>query len=276
MNKCAVVTGGSGNIGSGIAVVLAEHGYDLAITYAGNREGAEKTRRQVEAVGKRCFVYQASLEKPEVPAQVIAQARQDLGRIDLMVCNAGRDARNSVLTATAEDFDRLYTANFRAYCLCAGAAARHMVKDNIQGSIIMISSTRGEQAYPDDFIYGGLKAAVNRACRSMALDLSKYNIRVNCVAPGATWPEDNRHIDTPFVKESIPLHRVGNARENGEAVAFLASEAASYITGVTLRVDGGLILPGMMERAEKTEWVRESWREEQRKKAMDMLDDQID
>ena len=135
MNKCAIVTGGSGNVGSGIAVVLAEHGYDVAITYAGNREGAEKTRQGIEKTGRRCFVYQASLEKPEVPARVIAQAHRDLGRIDLIVCNAGRDARGSVLTATAEDFDRLYTANFRAYCLCAGAAARHMVKDKIAGSI---------------------------------------------------------------------------------------------------------------------------------------------
>lgn len=276
MNKCAMVTGGSGNIGGGIAVVLAEHGYDLAITYAGNREGAERTRQAVEAAGRRCFVYQASLEKPEIPAQVIARAHRNLGRLDLMVCNAGRDGRNSVLTATAEDFDRLYAANFRAYCLCAGAAARHMVKDGIPGSIIMISSTRGEQAYPDDFIYGGLKAAVNRACRSMALDLSKYNIRVNCVSPGATWPEGAPNRDSPFVRESIPLHRVGSARENGEAVAFLASDAASYITGVTLRVDGGLILPGMMERSEKTEWVREDWREQQKKKAMDMLNEQMD
>ena len=105
----------------------------------------------------------------------------------------------------------------------------------------------------------------------MALDLSSYNIRVNCVAPGATWTPKNPAMLSPFVKESIPLHRVGTPRENGEVVAFLASENASYITGITVRVDGGLILPGMLEGYDKIPWVREDWKKDQYEKAMAMV-----
>lgn len=264
MGKTAIVTGASHNIGQGIAIVLAEHGYDVAITYKSRAEGAEETKCAIEKLGRKCFVYQADLEKADVPAKVIDKAHKALGHIDLMVCNAGRDTRGSVLTVTAEQMDALFMSNFRNYTLCAGAAARHMVRDKVAGSIIFITSSRAEQAYPDDFLYGGLKAAVKRACESMALDLSAYNIRVNCVAPGATWqprPGDEDRLKTPFVTESIPLHRVGTPRDNGEACAYLASDVASYITGITVRVDGGLILPGMMEGYDKTTWVKDEWRE---------------
>ena len=281
MNKTALVTGGSHNIGQGIAIVLAEHGYDVAITYNNRKEGAIETQQAIEKLGRKCFIYQASLEKAEVPQQIVDQAHKDLGgRLDLMVCNAGNGGfRGSILTITPENVDEVYTVNFRNYMLCAGAAARHMVADKIEGNIIFITSSRAEMAYPDDYLYGGFKACVKRAMESMALDLSSYNIRVNCVAPGATWvprPGQEDRLKSPFVTESIPLHRVGTPRENGEVVAFLASEHASYITGITVRVDGGLILPGMMEGHDKIPWVRDEWKKDQYEKAMAMLADHIE
>lgn len=273
MQKTAIVTGGSHNIGQGIAIVLAEHGYDVAITYKSREDGALVTKQEIEKLGRKCFVYQASFENPEDCTKTVDQAHADLGHIDLIVCNAGRDVRSSVLTVTAEDMDLLYTSNFRAYTLCAGAAARHMVRDKTEGSIIFITSSRAEQAYPDDFLYGGLKAAVKRACESMALDLSPYNIRVNCVAPGATWGpgpgEQANGKKSDFVEKSIPMHRVGTPRENGEVCAFLASEHASYITGITVRVDGGLILPGLLEGKDEIPWVRDGWHEEHFKRVME-------
>lgn len=274
MSKTALVTGGSHNIGQGIAIVLAEKGYDVAITYNNRLEGALETKRQIEALGRRCFVYQASLNEADVPEKTVNQAHKDLGHLDLMVCNAGRDSRVSILSITEADLRFLYESNYRNYILCAAAAARHMVKDEIAGSIIFITSTRAEQAYPDDFIYGGFKAAIKRACESLALELSAYNIRVNCVAPGATWPADagRNPNEIPFIKESIPLHRSGTARDNGEAVAYLASDAASYITGVSLRVDGGLILPGMMEGHDPIHWVRKEWLERNKQKGMEILE----
>ena len=265
MEKTAVITGASHNIGQGIAIVLAEQGYDVAITYKTRREGALETQEAVERLGRKCYVYQAGLENPHVPDEVLAAAHRDLGHIDLMVCNAGNGGfRGSVLTVTPEKVDEVYTVNFRNYMLCAGAAARYMVKDGIAGCILFITSSRGDIAYPDDYLYGGFKACVRRACESMALDLSAYNIRVNCVAPGAIWvarPGAEDRESSPFVTESIPLHRVGNAREIGEMCAFLASDRASYVTGISVRVDGGLILPGMLEGTEKIPWVRQEWRE---------------
>ena len=278
MSKTALVTGGSHNIGQGIAIVLAEKGYDVAITYNTRLEGAMETKRAVEALGRRCFVYQASLNEIDVPARTVNKAHEDLGHIDLMVCNAGRDSRVSILAVTEEDLRFLYENNYRNYILCASAAARHMVNDRIAGSIIFITSTRGEQAYPDDFVYGGFKAAIRRACESIALELSAYNIRVNCVAPGATWPASPGHDPDkiPFIRDSIPLHRSGTARDNGEAVAFLASDEASYITGVSLRVDGGLILPGLMEGYEPIPWVRKEWLNKTKEKGMELLKESLE
>jgi NAD(P)-dependent dehydrogenase (short-subunit alcohol dehydrogenase family) len=272
MTRCAFITGGSRNIGQGIAVTLAKHGYDIAVTYASGREGAEATKAQVEAQGKRCFIYEAHLQNPNEPEEVINKAYRDLGRLDVLVANAGRERRGSVLTFTAEDYDFLYANTIRNYFLCVGAAARLMVRDKIPGSIIMITSVRANLPHPDDFLYGGFKAAMERACKSMALDLSEFNIRVNCVAPGAVWPPEKNANDTPFVRESIPLHRVGTPGDCGEAVAFLAGPQSGYITGTTLLVDGGLALPGMLERYEPTVWKTEKWSAARYEKAMGMLE----
>lgn len=271
--KTALITGGSRHIGQGIAIVLAEYGYDIAITYATSPDGAKETQKQVEALGRRCFIYKAHLEKPDVPEKTVNQARADLGQLDVLVCNAGKDTRNSVLTATAEDLDYLYTNNLRNYFLCIGAAARHMVNDKTEGSIIMITSVRGQLPHPDDFYYGGIKAAMDRACKSMALDLSAYNIRINCIAPGAIWKpdEDGNYPETPFLKESIPLHRSGYVRDIGEAAAFLAGKRSAYITGTTLLVDGGLSLPGLLERHDAIPWDYPNRKHKTYEKAMDML-----
>ena len=268
-----MITGGSRHIGRGIAVVLAEHGYDIAITYATNQNGARETQKQIEALGRRCFIYEAHLELPEGPEKAVNSAHCDLGRFDVMVCNAGKDVRSSVLTATAEDLDYLYKNNLRNYFLCAGAAARHMINDKTGGSIIMITSVRGQLPHPDDFYYGGIKAAMDRACKSMALDLCAYDIRVNCIAPGAIWPADNdgNFPETPFLSESVPLHRTGYARDIGEAAAFLASGKSAYITGITLLVDGGLSLPGLLEQREAIPWDYARRKNKVYEKAMDIL-----
>lgn len=270
-DKRALVTGASSGIGQGTAIVLAEHGYDVAITYGRNEEGARKTQQEIETLGRRCFVYQASLEVPGVAEEITQRAHDDLGSLTLLVNNAGRDGRHSVLTATRGDIQYIVETNFTAYCMAAGVAARAMVRDGIAGSIIFITSTRGESAHPDDFIYGGIKAAINRASQSMALDLSTYGIRVNCIAPGATRVRENTLPEDfvpgtpihgkPFypLEHHIPLKRLGVPRETGELAAFLASENGSYITGTVIRVDGGLVLPGLPEGSAHSQWIDPDW-----------------
>ncbi len=275
MNKTAVVTGASHNIGQGIAIVLAEQGYDLAITYRSNEEGARETERAIQELGRKCYVYQSTLDLAQGPQELMDRAHRDLGQIDLLVCNAANPGfRCSILTVTPEMVDDIYASNYRNYITCAGAAARYMVADKVEGNIIFITSTRAEMAYVDDYLYGSLKAAIKRATESIALDLSSYNIRVNCVAPGAIWPVKpgmEERMKSPFVTESIPLHRVGTPREIGEAVAYVASDKAAYMTGTTVRLDGGLILPGMMEGYDKIPWVREEWKKEVYDEAMKMV-----
>lgn len=168
----------------------------------------------------------------------------------------------------------LISLDFRTYIMLMHYCARYMIDHQIRGNIVNVTSSRGERAYPNAGIYCGIKAGLNHMVEAFALDLAPHGIRINNVAPGATrvrtreelldmkycvdtdyfWKEE--YIDNPdAVQEDfwdslgakIPLQRAGLPSDIGRAVAFLASDKASYITGVTLRVDGGLILPGMPE-----------------------------
>ena len=130
--------------------------------------------------------------------------------------------------------------------------ARHMLEHGIRGNIINITSTRAERAYPHDSVYGGMKAGLRRASESIAIELAMHGIRVNNVAPGATELERVSEQFYDKLGRKIPLRRVGKPEDIGEAVLWLASDAASYITGTSLRVDGGLILPGMPEAEDET------------------------
>lgn len=258
MNKKAIVTGASQGIGRGIATVLAGRGYDLCITYNTAKDPAMELKAKLEEEhGVSVHVLHAALEQPDVPARVAQEAIAALGRVDLLVNNAGRTLREPTQSLSDETLDYLINLNFRAYIIMMREVSAHMIAQGIRGSIIHITSSRGQRAYPADGIYGGLKAALHRATQSAALDLCRYGIRVNCVAPGATQVRFDERTYGFYAKLSkrIPLGRAGTPTDIGNAVAFLASEEASYITGEVLRVDGGLILPGMPEGAE----FQESW-----------------
>lgn len=249
ITKAAFVTGGSRGIGRGICEILAQSGYDIAFTYSSAEKEAEELAEYVRGIGRKCFYYQASLEKDDVPVNVTNQAISDLGRLDVLVNNAGQTKHNRIPQTTAEQIDFIYGLNFRNGILCSSVASKHMIENEIKGNIIFITSSRGERAYPTDSIYGGLKAALKRAAESMALELAQHDIRVNCVAPGNTRTRgdvNKRNAEGGWVKK-IPLGRAGTPQEVGYLVEFLCSDKAEYITGVSVRIDGGLILPGMPE-----------------------------
>lgn len=248
--KNAFITGASNGIGKAVALTLAEEGYDIAFTYHTDRDGAQAVQDAVTAMGRRCFFYQAALDRADVPERVARQAAADLGGIDVMVCNAGHTVPNSLLTSTAEQVDYMYGLIYRAYILCAKVAAQSMIDRNVAGNIIFITSTRGIRAYPEDCFYGSMKAALHRGCESIALELSQYGIRVNCVAPGAIAIRGDFSLESlrsRGVAPKIPLKRFGSPYEVAAMVRFLISEQAGYITGSVMKMDGGLILPGMPE-----------------------------
>ena len=254
----AIVTGASRGIGRGIALELAKRGYDLAISYNEMEEDAKTLAWEIKnEYGRECYYFQASLHLPGEGVRLFESCVEKLKGVDLLVNNAGLTRMEGILDLTEETMDFLINLDFRNYLIMAREAARYMVKNNIRGSIINITSSRGERAYPGDMVYGALKAGLERGIQSAALDLAPYGIRINNVAPGATRVRDkginklHEASEKDFWEElgpRIPLERVGTPQDIGKAVAYLASEDASYITGVTLRVDGGLILAGMPER----------------------------
>ena len=248
--KKAFVTGGSRGIGRGIVRMLAEAGYDVAFTYHSEEEEARTLKEELDQAGVRGFYYQASLDEAPVAEEVTAKAAEDLGGIDLLVCNAGLTKHNDTLNLEGEQIDFLYNLNYRSYLMCSKVAVNDMVERGVKGNIIFITSTRGIRAYPEDSLYGGFKAALNRSAESMALDLAQYGIRVNCVAPGATEVRGNFTLEELQKEEwvaNIPLGRKGSPDEVGRLVRFVASDEMSYMTGNIIKLDGGLILPGMPE-----------------------------
>ena len=258
MSKKAIVTGASRGIGKGIAMCLAAEGYDLAISYASKKEEAEKVAEQIrETYHTRCLIYQAEIQKKGAGKALFDRAVADLGGLDLLVNNAGSTIFASLQEIKEETLDLLINLDFKNYILMMREAANYMIASGTKGNIINITSSRGEQSYPEDGLYGGLKAGLNRAICSFALDVSQYGIRINNVAPGAIRIRTREELIeggnvamADFWDElgnRIALGRSGLPEDIGHAVAFLASDKASYITGTTLRVDGGLILPGMPE-----------------------------
>ena len=276
--KKALITGGEFGMGRGIALELAKEGYDIAFSYypgfQNDEIAVEKTRELLRKAGAESWCYPADLSKPEAAEKLFRQAVGDMQGLDLMVNNAGVNKPLPVQDLTGENVDYLIALDFRAYIMMMHYASRYMIDHQIRGNIINITSSRGERAYSNAGIYCGIKAGLNHMVEAFALDLSSYGIRINNVAPGAIrvrtkeelldmksgtdtdyfWSEEflehPEAVNEDFwdsMGRKIPLERAGLPEDIGKAVAFLASEKASYITGVTLRVDGGLILPGMPE-----------------------------
>jgi len=246
--KVALVTGAAIGIGRGIAKVLAQKGYRLALTYHSDDEDMETVAQELAHIyGADPFTIQSDLTRQDEVESTVRQAVEHFGRLDLLVNNSGGGTMKTLVELDKEQMNQMIDLDYRAPILATRYAAQAMIERNIQGNIIYITSSRGERAYPGDSIYGGMKAALIRSCASIALELAPHGIRVNCIAPGATV---NRLEQDPLKEplgKKIPLGRMGTPADIGEAIAWIASDEASYITGINLRVDGGLILPGMPE-----------------------------
>ncbi len=252
--KIALVTGSGRGIGKGIAIQLARAGYDLGIHYATSGEGARDTAGKCRALGARAELFQADIRHTDQIRAMFEAFFKVFGHIDLLVNNAGITRFQPFLEATEEMFDTVIGTDLRGTYFCAQAAARNMVENGVKGVIINISSNHSQGCWPIASFYAAAKAGVDKLGRNIAMELAPHGIRVVTIAPGYTHiPESDRpmtpqreaHLKAFYSR--IPAGRFAEPREIGDAVVFLASDSAGYITGTTLYMDGGALLPVLAE-----------------------------
>ena len=237
--KTAIVTGGTRGIGFAIVKKYLENGANVAI--AGSRqESVEKAIANLPEYEGRVMGIWPDLCSPEEVASAFASVKEKFGSIDILANNAGIFSRTSLYDYTVEEFSKIVDINLKAVFVCSQAAARIM-KAQGGGVIVNTSSMVGEYGQPSGCGYPTSKFAVNGLTRSLARELAKDNIRVNAVAPGVTRTDMVAALPQEMVDRisaGIPLGRVGEPLDIANAYLYLSSDLASYVTGVTLRVDG--------------------------------------
>lgn len=238
-NKTAIVTGGTRGIGLAIVKRYLENGANVAI--AGSRqETVEKALALLGEFEGRVMGIWPDLCDPQAVASAFASVKERFGSLDILANNAGISSRTSLYDYTLEEFSKILDINLKAVFVCSQAAARIM-KDQGGGVIINTSSMVGEYGQPSGCGYPATKFAVNGLTKSLARELAKDQIRVNAVAPGVTRTDMVAALPQEMVERisaGIPLGRVGEPVDIANAYLYLASDLASYVTGVTLRVDG--------------------------------------
>ena len=239
--KKAVVTGGSRGIGSSIAKRLAADGAEVAITYAGNKAAADATVAAIEAAGGKAVAFQADAGDAASNRAGITAAAKALGRIDILVHNAGIGEIATIDQETDEAFDRLFAVNVRGIHIGTRAALPHMPDG---GRIILLGSMGAETApFPGIATYGATEAAITGFARGWARDLAGRNILVNVIHPGPIETDMAPKGEAgEAVRSIVPLGRFGTVEEISGVAAFLAGPDASFITGATIAVDGGVLI----------------------------------
>jgi glucose 1-dehydrogenase len=252
--KNVLVTGGSSGIGQAIAVRFAEHGANVAINYLTTPGEAEGTKEMVHACVMRVrqqhvkdVLVQGDVSKEEDVVRMIEQTVSELGGIDVLVNNAGIQISRPSHELSLADFEKVLAVNLRGSFLCAREAIKQYLANETPGVILNISSVHQDIPKPDYLGYSVSKGGIRNLTRTLALEYAAHNIRVNAIGPGATITPINRAwVDDPEkamqVTSHIPLGRPGTADEMAGVTCFLASDAAAYITGQTIIVDGGLTL----------------------------------
>lgn len=245
MARKAIVTGSDSGIGKATAVALAKAGYDVGITWHNDSGGAGEAASEVAAAGRRGEVRQLDLGRLPDAADVVDELTEALGGVDVFVNNAGTGIDSPFLETSFEEWRHVIDVDLSGAFLCAQRAARHMIRAGKGGRVINVTSVHEHVPLKNASAYCAAKGGLGLLTKVMALELAEHGITVNSVAPGeiATPMTGNEDVDPREEKRrAIPLGRPGSAWEIANAIKWLASEEASYATGSSFVIDGGLLL----------------------------------
>lgn len=240
--KVAIVTGASRGIGRATAERLAQNGAAVVVNYATSADEAKAVVNAIETRGGSAVAVQANVAQLEDIQRLFRETMKRLGRLDVLVANAGYSRFKPLAEITEEDFDQTYALNVKGTFFCLQEALRYMAD---RGKIVCISTIGTELNLPGGSCYFGSKAAVEQFCRILAKEVAPRGITVNVVSPGFTetqmlltnmGPDARRDL-----VEMTPLHRLGQPEEIAEVIAFLVSERARWVTRQNIAVDGGII-----------------------------------
>jgi NAD(P)-dependent dehydrogenase (short-subunit alcohol dehydrogenase family) len=240
--RTALVTGASKGVGKGIALELARSGCDVVVNYNSDRDGAMATVAEIAALGRRGHAVQANVGRSDDVSRMFDEALAAMSKVDILVNNAGVQTWKALLDLTEAEWDRVIDTNLKGTFLCTQRAARHM-KEIGGGSIVNIGSGSNKIAFPHLVDYTASKGGIEQFTKVAAVELGKFQIRVNCVAPGAIEIERTQQEAGDYAGTwagLTPLGRVGLPADVAHAVVFLCGSKAEFITGQTIWVDGGL------------------------------------
>jgi NAD(P)-dependent dehydrogenase (short-subunit alcohol dehydrogenase family) len=252
-DKLAIVTGGAAGIGKAIALALANEGADVAIADIQDAK-AEAVAETIVAMGRRALAISCDVSDSAQVNAMVAQVVDTWGGLDILVNNAAIIAPGLFWELRDEDWHKIIRTNLDSVFFCSRAAARVMIEQGRGGRIINMSSIHAMLSEPSAGPYTAAKGGIEAFARTMATELARYRILVNCVAPGATYSELTTPMYTDAVKKSlfqrVPLQEIAQPEWIAAGVVFLASDDSRYMTGQVLTIDGGYVMDGSLPGAE--------------------------
>ena len=245
-NKVAIVTGGNSGIGMAIVLELARQGASVVIDYVAHPEATEALEKQLAALGEQAIGVDADVSKVADLQKLVDAAVDKFGRLDVMVNNAGVETRTSVLDTTEQQYEKVLEINLKSAFFGTQLAAKQMIKQGTGGRIVNITSVHEDWPMPGNIAYCLSKGAMRMLARTAGVELAPHKILVAGVGPGAVaTPINTSTMNDPALlkklDDAIPVGRMAQPSEIASVVAFLASDAASYITATTIFADGGIM-----------------------------------